>query len=394
MLRRLFEWYRLVSPTPSDDLVEKRTAAVADLLEKLSGAADYDLLVACTAAATNGLETGFEQTSELVQGVIECIRNHQPAFPEDLSENALDLRACCAVAVGEVLIRDEGTASPPDNDAKLAASLIVTALGLRPRLRQRYLQSMIDELHVAALATMQRAAEAQRERQSGSSKRLESVKVAATAQAAATTTAAAATATGEVTAEDIDEKLDAFWLQLMPVLQESFASIERQAAADREELEVLWWLYNGYSEELKKPLVNLKPGAAAISCGVEVADRVVVPPLGSIRQMVLQAADKNRKQADTVAKPLRELIEQWEPEISSLLMPSDGDAQQLLREYPALLPLSWLGLRLHEGGHAAGWNQEFEAKTGAPLSHPHKPAALAVQAFNERVARRLYLSLM
>lgn len=389
MLKRLFEWYRLVSPTPDDTLVERRTGAVKDLLGKLSNATDYKLLIDCTAAAANGLGA-FDQSSQLVRSVVECIRNHQPAFPQDLSENALDLRACCAVAVGELLTRYQSGDGVRDKDARLAAVLIVPAFGLRSRLKQKYLQATLDELHAAAVATLQRAAVAKRERQGVNLKKLEGIKVAAVNTAAATTPKTPVAATDE----DIDKKLTALWKKLLPALKESFASVERQAAADREELEVLWWLYNGVSEGLDQPLSALKPGTAAVCCGVEVADRLVVPPLASVRQMVAHGTDKNRTSDDTSAKSLEELVGQWEREVAGLLMPADTELQRDVRRHPALLPLSWLSLRLHEGNHAAGWNQEFEMKTGAALSDTHKPAELAVQAFNERVAQRLYTALV
>jgi hypothetical protein len=372
----------MVTPEPDNELVQSRTPAATDLVQKITDSKTYDLLLAATTAAANGLD-GFKQDSELVQTVVGCIREHQPAFPEDLTENALDLRACCAVAVGEILSRDVATDSRPDTDAQLVASLMVPGTELRPRTNERYLQLVLDELHDAAIATLQRGATVKRQRVVLSLKKLESFKVPPLADQASAITGAI-----------FDERLAAFWKGLFPLLRDSFSRIQQQASADREELEILWWLYDGFSANRGEGLRTLKPAIAAAYCGVEMADRATVPVLSSIREMVVQATTKHRPSTEIEPKTLEELIGDWDAQVSALIVPQNATVRDLVRNYPSLLPLSWLCWRLNETNHSPGWNADFEARSSVRLSGLYAPADLAVQVFNERAAQKFYEGLV
>ena len=364
MLKKTAEWYRVVNPRPDDETIKKRKLAVTELIERLSAADDYQLLVACAAGVANGFESGFNQDSPLVQAVFECISSHQPAFIGDLSENALEYRVCCAIALGEILTRDEAEGEVPQEDAQLAGSLVVSAMGMRSKVTKRYLQIVLQDLEDIAFSALERAAAARRQRQGLNLQGLDNL--------------------------EVPGDIPTFWQNLLPQLKACIKNLEQNAAMDREELDVLWWLYNGFSETVDQPLIALAPGAAALCCAAEVVNRVISPPLETVRQMVLHASEKGRKKSELSALPLEQIVGQWEDRIWNLLAPTDADLGQLAQDFPALFPLSWLCLRLRDSQGTSGWNQEFTLKTGLDPTQSYRPAKIAFQAFNERVAQRIY----
>ncbi len=364
MLNKMPEWYRMVSPKPTDEMIGKHKLAVKDLTERFAAAEDYTLLVACTAGVANGFENGFGQDSPLVGAVSECISSHQPAFVPDLSESALQYRACCAVALGEVFKGDEDEEYDFSTAAEVTASFFVSAMGLRPQVTQKYLKVVLQDLRESAVLALERAAGVRRQRQGLDLAPLDDIPVPADPAS--------------------------LWEALRPQLKACFETLRQEADVNREELDVLWWLYNGFSRTFDRPVVGLPSGVAALCCGAELADRVITPPLNNIRQMVLQAIDKKRKKSELSAQPLEKMVGQWDDKTWNLLAPSDTGLGQLTQDFPAVLPLSWLCLRLSQSQGAPGWNEEFKLKTGLDPARTYTPAELALQAFNERVAQRIY----
>ena len=364
MLSRLFEWYRMVDPEPSDDTITKRREAIGALLDTISNQQDDELLVSAIAATINGFD-GVDQESPIVKATVSAIRNHQPAFPEDLSENALAVRACCTIALGEILDRDK---EAQYDDALLVATLITSANGVRPAAKERYLRNAIEELESAARKVLEKAAQTRRRRNSIALDELDGLE-----------------------ATSLPGDVKDFWKVLYPTLKGVFVEIQEQATADREELQVLWWLYRGFSDtaQLKK-LTELDSSAAALGCGAELGDIVVCPPAAGICQIVRRAAQEGRKKQDLIPRSLTHVASKWASSTLSALLPTQDIVTQLIQSHPTLLPLSWLSKRIHESGKDDVWEAEFRSKTGIPPDHACSPAEWAAQAFHEKIAQRVY----
>jgi hypothetical protein len=183
--------------------------------------------------------------------------------------------------------------------------------------------------------------------------------------------------------------LPGFWRQLSPILRNLFAAAEERARSDREELEVLWWFYNSYSETLGKPLAAVPADVAALACGAEVGRRVLLPPHAGVAEMIAGAVLRNRKKPDLSAKPLAKLVSGWDEAARKVLLPAESSVRQFALDFPALLPLTWLSIRLYESQSASGWEEEFGLRASIPAGGEVGPAALARQAFWERVTQRL-----
>lgn len=362
MVKKLFDWYQAVNPEPAEELLQKRRLAITDLIDRLQKDEDAQLLVATIQAVVNGFAAGFKKGPELAEVVAECIRKHDLAFPDDLSERWLELRVCCAIALGEILTSADGDTI---SKAQLAAGLVVSAVGLRPQAPEKHLQGILHELEKSARMVLGTAAVAQRKREKVEFQSLDAL----------------------TSASDIP----ALGKQIKTTLEQQLRRLEQQVAMEREELDILWWLYNDFSERLSKPLTALGAGSAAICCGIEVADRVICPPLDSVRHMVAHAVEKGRNAPDSAETTLEQTVGQWEAGIYNLLVPATAEMQEFVRGFPILFPLTWLALRLHESQGSPTWHQEFESKTSISPKKSYRPAMISVQAFNESVALKMYL---
>jgi hypothetical protein len=185
-----------------------------------------------------------------------------------------------------------------------------------------------------------------------------------------------------------------FWEAACRGFRDFAAAAERQSQADREELEVLWWVYGGHSQTTGELLSEMELGAEVLCCGAEIADRVLLPPLSSTRDIVRRVVETSRRAAERSEKALTDLVKSWGPSVLTVFAPQRGSADQALASArPGLLPLTWLSFRLVESGAAVGWEPEFTSKTKLPSHHAARPARWAEQIYWERVARRMFVSL-
>lgn len=273
----------------------------------------------------------------------------------------------CCLGLGELLNSDEDEAS--DGDELLSSSLLVSGLALKPKEAGRHLDTVFEDLGSTARANLQKQAVTLRERVDLNWKDFDGL----TASAGDPPT---------------------FNQALLPAVKGLFQILQKQHESDREELEVLWWLYNGYSEYLAKQVKSATPHLAAMAIGVELADRIAPPATIGMTELVTQAAVRDRTAAQLRAKPLGKIVSEIGEQGRKLLLPSAEHVRKFARTTGMLLPLSWLCVRLEESQGASGWEAELQAKTGLASDHQMTPGELAAQAFAERQAQRVYGSLV
>jgi hypothetical protein len=366
MIKRTYEWYRVVSTTPTEDTIKARKLAVQSLVEKIDQSGDYDLLAACVVGAIRGFDSGFSPAN-VIEAIVSSIQEHQQAFPSDLADNAMELRVCASVSVGEIVNREMDLNKEPSDDAVFASAVLISGLGFRPEIQEQYLRAMIDELNDVAYRTYERAAIEKRKRSELD--------------------------LGALTKMSEPSDIPTLWKSLLPFLKASFEQLDTQASSDREELDVLWWLFGNYSTGAKKHLNALKPHEAALCAGTEVADLTRVPSYEGVREMASKAAETNRKSESLKPARLELIVKQWNDSEMKSLIPKEDQAQALVKAYPSLFPLTWLASRIVESGVKTGWADEFEKKTGIDTSNEFGPATVARQVFDERVAQRIYQEL-
>lgn len=361
MLSKTYEWLRIADANPTDEVVLKRQLACTDLLKKMVEAESINLLVECATGVINGFDSGFTQDSSAVEIIISCIRDHQPAFASDLSDNSLELRACAMITLGELVTRNDKDSS---NLGVLASLLLISGAGIRPTVQERYLKIALDELLDTARAASVQAAVLKRKRVALDFKALDQI----------------------TAGEDTALPLKSLRLALKKLLKQ----LDQQAAVDREELQVLSWLYNSYAETVSKPVAGLDPFEAALCCGLEIADLITIPPLEGVGQIVADAVSKNRKKADLKKISLSDVVGKFSQESNQAMLPADADVRNLVQQYASLFPVSWICLRVNDSGSPTGWEEEFRTKVGFQATKSFTPEEVARQIFNERVAQRKY----
>ena len=125
MLDRAFEWYRIVNALPTSQTIDNRKAAIVDLISSIDDADDQSIALDCACGVVAGFDQTLGHDAQTVQTLVSKLRAHESAFPQELSENALELRACAAIALGEILARGGDC---PATDAVQIASVLRACL--------------------------------------------------------------------------------------------------------------------------------------------------------------------------------------------------------------------------------------------------------------------------
>lgn len=376
MLSRILEWYRIVNPKPSRDVIDRRTEAARDLVAMFDGVKGWDMIIAAANGVAGGFESGFTEDSDIVQATVVSIKKHDSAFPQDLCENAIELQVLTAVALGEFLVRK--SKNKPDRFAIVIALILQSGFHLRSVTSCTFLEKMIAELTTASEEVLVRASLGLRDRSADIGDQIE--KLIEASAAAVPNTEAVAAAEEEEEEVELEEEFNA----LQGAVLSTMVEFKRQSSIDREELNILWWMFAGASTTTGAMLVDLSSGALAMVCGSELGNLCLIPPPANLKAMVVRAFVSV---LPTSEKTLSEIVLDWDPAIRSLL---GGETKAIVvaRKYPVLFPLTWLSDRLMASDGAAGWEDEFEQKTRVAPSAMFDLATIAVQVMRERIALR------
>lgn len=364
MINNAFEWESLVHLNPTNEMITTRTAIVSAILSAFDSEKDVANAMRLVSAAMTGLNPSIQADIDYGATLTEVTRQHHQAISSKLSENALDFQLSACLAVGEILSRNptKATWKAPLN---LVAQLTMSANRLRPTAAGAHLKTAQDSIVEKATEVLTRSATAVRTRPEYDSRPFDEFSP--------------------------PEDIQSFWSQLKPLLQKEFESIAQSSSIDRDELEVLWWLYNDYSETFSKTLSEMTPFDTALASSLELVDRALCPPPATLKNIIKGLIARVSQKPKPTAKSLKTVICAWPPEIIAALSPEDDGVSESAQTFPKVLPLTWIAIRVAQSGVVVGWEQEFEAKTGLSTGHKLTPEALAEQVFAERTAHRLLL---
>ena len=245
----------------------------------------------------------------------------------------------------------------------LVASVLRSGIGIAPSPRGRHLQYVFQQLTAGSTQVLAKGSLHRRRRNDQLARHIGAVQ--------------------EPT--DIDTAIKS-----INELRKALEAVAQQGEVDREESNVLWWLFASSSECTGESLSKMPAGAAVLSCGAELGNLCLLPAMASAEAMVRRAYEDGRKPSELRKKSLQDIAAAWKGHILSLLV-ADDDARSLAREHPPIFPLSWLCDRLLASQGISNWAEEFEQKTSVSSSQARAPVDWAVQAFRERLAQRLYV---
>lgn len=365
MLDKTFEWERLVHPDPTDGMVAIRKAIVTGILSSFDSTKDVNEAIQMVSAAITGLNPSIQADVTFAATLTEITKKHHQAFPSSLNENALDLQLSASLAVGEVLTRKPSTSAWGES-IDLIAGLTISASQLQPTAAGIHLKEVQDTLVARANEHLASQAIQARERPEYDSEQFKALTAPA----------------GDV---------PTFWNQLKPVLENVLESIATASSIDRDELEVLWWLYNDTSATFSKKLSDLTAFDVALASSLELVDRALCPAPASLKIIIHGLVARAIKKAKPPSKTLKAIVGGWSPDIFAAFSPQDDDVRAVAVACPKVLPLTWIAIKIAQSGVITGWEQEFEARTGLSASRKLAPEAIAEQVFAERTAQRLLL---
>jgi hypothetical protein len=356
MLKRALEWYRVVNVSPTATTIEARSAAARDIVSAIHDADSWGFGLGLVSGVASGFER-LENDDETVVALVDAIRSHDSTFPSDIAENATELRVCAALGLGEFLsLRDE-EADEPDEEAVVLASVTAASLGLRPLPDKKHLRQVLEELSQIASNASASAAIARRARSGASSAQ------AVLAKAPADLTAA------------------------INALKDVATAIDREMEIQREEVDILWWVFGGVSVASGKRLESLPIGYAAAIAGAELGNRCLLPHAPNIEALLQRAMSSGRKTGLGKALSIVQVAGDWNETLERSMVP-DTSTEAYSQRWPTLFPISWLCHRLISSKNSPGWEREFENITQVPTEHALPPQVWAMQALRERTAIR------
>ena len=344
MLSRLANFYLIVNPSPGDTVITQRKDAITAFLSKLD---DADLLADCVELAIVGLPGNANARQKTTAGaMMAAIQQQQPSLTGDIVSNALDVRVCAGVAVGEYLLQHQDS---PTAATVPAAALVVSSLQTRPRTNERYIANFLDALLATARAVLDRTAASVRDRP-------------------------------PIQFGDIGDGEPDTIEAALRVLQKS---VEKNVRADREELQILWWVFGAFSKLVAKPFRELDPATRALVAAAELAEISVLPPTIASSQFLAAVIREEGHFS------LRQFVSTSPEVVMRRFSPSAGQVAETVRSHPTLLPLTWVLNRKLDSGVPDGWEAEFQQKTGMSADQERSLSDWSRQAFDECVALRL-----
>lgn len=359
MLSKAFEWSRIVHPTPDDDFVSKRQAVVTALVDDFSKQSEQ--MIDCACIASIGITPRFTQESPIIAAVIGAIKKEQPATPEALSENLLNVQSCCALVVGEIADRQRKTNGRSAN-CDAMTSIVLSALAHRRMPSDKHRHEMLTDLLDICRASAKAASEYRHRRYSLSAY-----------------------------INNIKENADfpAFWAEAKKQFVSFANAIASNESVNREELDTVWWAFNGISAATDTPFAEMSVADVALESAGELSKLVLMPPLPNTVFLLRRVLRTGREARDLEDQSLKEQLGRWSKgaaarfaDLTKLKEQSIGLAQA----NPGVFPLTWASTRM---AHDESVFSDLRKATGWDPVAKLAPERLAFQAFQEKVSLQL-----
>jgi hypothetical protein len=258
MTMNIAQHVRIFDKMPTDDLVEKRAAAITSLAEKYEGNTSVEKLLQLAADLTKGVAKGGSLPEPRLSEIEEVIRTTSSSFVRQNQE--LQILTCALMAALQLLLGASSTNGEWSRRDVLALGLW-SGLGFQvPRTEER-LEKLRSELLIAARNLVHGSTSKARQRQEVPAV---SVKVPE---------AYDATKVGSAVQKGVTGTID---------------TLRLNAALDREEIDFLWWTLSGWSTFTKKSFSSMDPTGAVITAGLEAGNMARRIPGEAHKHLVLR----------------------------------------------------------------------------------------------------------
>lgn len=269
---------RIFEADPDDDFVVKRAAALDAIVTKLKKTRTFGGLMTLAQTVTDSIYDPELLDGEISSDIEQAVKAESPAFLAEDKE--LQIAVMAAVGVLEIISEAEPT-SGPASKADYLALAIWSGLSLNKPLSETKIEHLRQELLSKSSDLFLSSAEKSRQRLSAT--------------------------------------------------RTTIKLLSANAALDREELDILWWVLGDWSNLAKTRLSKLSECSASIISAFEVASRLRRIPAEAHRQLSM------RYIRDDASFSLEKVIVGLGDEINALSEAYQDEA--LVHNNPGILPL-------------------------------------------------------
>ena len=287
------KYIRIFKLEPSDDFVIKRESAIKTLRTQFSRNKPISKLMAIGSGVCEGFRESPAMPNTLSIQVENAIKKHSPSFERDARD--LEMSVCAAMAVVQLI----NSSSNRKTRDVLAVALWSAASFLPPCNMPK-----LEEFRVLAVE----------------SARNHVLNTGLETRARHDVPALGSFGGKKTTCEEFEQAI-------APTVN----ALQINAALDREEIDLLWWVLGGVSEIFGQPLLSLSPEVLAVTAGVEIGALMRTLPTQSHRNLALRGLDK----ANSVSLPsLLEVLGE-----DRLVIADSFKDESLIDEAPLVFPL-------------------------------------------------------
>lgn len=277
---------RIFNANPSDDFVEKRNAAIKELSDKLKKRCNFNEILQTADDLVAAMSAKASMPENLAAQVVAALQKQSPSFVRE-GEN-MQMLVCAFAAAHSAL---EG--AQPSAAAYSALDLLAVALWLglsfQPARSEARLEALRFDLLELTRGLISRSALSGRKRQPVPD---------------------FSVTLGEEELTGFSEKFNAGTLRAIDALRTN-------AALDREELDLLWWVLENWSTLLERDFGKADAPSAALAAGIEAGKLLRRLPAEAHKHIVLRNISRVK-----------------EFSLTDLLTAIGADRQRLVAAYP------------------------------------------------------------
>lgn len=307
---------RIFCAEPTDELVDKRTAAIQEFGKELAQKSLIPDLLKLANSVAIGVTDPEALSEDLAVDVEAAIKRHSTSFVR--AEHELEVLVCLLLALCQYL-----TVSKANTDerrqAEILAAALWSALSFQPPRSEQKLEALRSELMSLAQHVVLTAGEDGRRR-------------TPVPDLSALDDATDTEEEEEATTDPDDDQFALFKESIKAGIDPTVTALRLNAQLDREELDLLWWVLGDWSRLLDERISTMAPEIAAVACGIEIGGLLHKLPAPAHKHLVLRNIP-----SDVPPLSLPKLAEMLESRKDRLLSrPAD---KRWLSDYPAVFPL-------------------------------------------------------
>lgn len=305
---------RIFAANPTDDLVAKRTIAIGEIAKAIIGQTGVADVLRNANDLAFAAQQGGSLSPQLTQMVEDAIRKQATAFVAD-SDTKLEVLVCGMLGELQILTGAKPLRNGSTSIADVLAYGLWSALSFQKPRSEAKLEHLRNELMQTAQNHCAKAASEGRKRvQVADPEFKQPAKKEGSAD-------------GE---EDTDLDVETVTLGLRP-FRTAIADLKANAALDREELDLLWWVLSDWSTLLRRRFSAEGGAVAAVASGIEAGRLIRRIPVDAHRHLVQRNVNAGKDLS------LQELLNAI-GEDRTALAPTEG--QGFIAQCPAVFPLS------------------------------------------------------